>query len=69
MGVPYFKIQHLVARHQIRVFSSNYALYGDLSRRVMKALGYFSDEVEIYSIDEAFLRLSPYPSSVTLQRE
>jgi DNA polymerase V len=49
MGVPYFKIQHLVGQHQIRVFSSNYALYGDLSRRVMKALSYFSPEVEIYS--------------------
>jgi DNA polymerase V len=58
MGVPYFKIQHLVEQHQIRVFSSNYALYGDLSSRVMKTLRNFSDEVEVYSIDEAFLGLS-----------
>ncbi len=65
MVVPYFKIQHLVSEHQIRVFSSNYALYGDLSRRVMKALDYFSDEVEIYSIDEAFLRLSPHFGDLT----
>jgi DNA polymerase V len=49
MGVPYFKIQDLVRQHQIRVFSSNYALYGDLSRRVMSTLGYFSSEVEVYS--------------------
>jgi DNA polymerase V len=65
MGVPYFKIQHLVTQHQIRVFSSNYALYGDLSRRVMQTLGYFSDEVEIYSIDEAFLLLSPHFGDLT----
>jgi DNA polymerase V len=49
MGVPYFKIKHLVRQHRIRVFSSNYALYGDLSDRVMKTLSYFSPEVEVYS--------------------
>ncbi|WP_373538699.1 Y-family DNA polymerase [Chamaesiphon sp.] len=60
MGVPYFKIQELVRQHQIHVFSSNYALYGDLSNRVMLTLGYFSSEIEVYSIDEAFMRLSPH---------
>ena len=57
MGLPYFKIQHLVSRHRIQVFSSNYALYGDLSARVVEVLKRFSPAVEIYSIDEAFLRL------------
>ncbi len=57
MGVPLFKIQHLVSRHRIRVYSSNYALYGDLSARVVTVLRQFSPAVEVYSIDEVFLRL------------
>lgn len=57
MGEPLFKIQHLVRKHKIAVFSSNYTLYGDMSRRVMEVLGQFSDQVEVYSIDEAFLSL------------
>ena len=40
--------------------SSNYALYGDLSNRVMETLRTFSPQVEVYSIDEAFVRVSPY---------
>ena len=58
MGEPYFKVKHLVKKNKIEVFSSNYALYGDLSRRVMKVLKTFSPQVEIYSIDEAFIDLS-----------
>ncbi|MEO0804416.1 MAG: Y-family DNA polymerase [Cyanobacteria bacterium J06642_2] len=58
MGAPLFEIDHLVDRHDIQVFSSNYALYGDMSHRVMTALAQFAPEVEIYSIDEAFLDLS-----------
>ena len=58
MGEPYFKIKDLVKKKNIQVFSSNYALYGDLSRRVMKVLKGLSDTIEIYSIDEAFLDLS-----------
>ena len=57
MGEPLFKIQHLVRKHKIAVFSSNYTLYGDMSRRVMEVIGQFSPEVEIYSIDECFLTL------------
>ena len=56
-GVPYFKIKHLIKKHNITIFSSNYALYGDMSFRVMSLLSRFSPEVEIYSIDEAFLSL------------
>ncbi len=58
MGEPYFKVKDLVKKNNIRIFSSNYALYGDLSRRVMKVLKGFTDKIEIYSIDEAFLDLS-----------
>ena len=58
MGEPYFKVKNLVKKNNVKIFSSNYALYGDLSRRVMKVLKGFSDKIEIYSIDEAFLDLS-----------
>jgi DNA polymerase V len=60
MGEPFFKIRHLVERHQVQVFSSNYSLYGDMSQRVMLALSQFTPEIEIYSIDEAFLDLSGF---------
>ena len=58
MGEPYFKVKDLVRKNNIFIFSSNYALYGDISRRVMKTLKSFSDKIEIYSIDEAFIDLS-----------
>lgn len=58
MGDPYFKVRELIEQHGVAVFSSNYALYGDMSRRVMETLEGFAPEVEIYSIDEAFLNLS-----------
>lgn len=57
MGTPFFKIGYLVEKGKLAVFSSNYPLYGDMSLRVMTALNYFSPEVEVYSIDEAFLSL------------
>ena len=58
MGEPYFKVKDLVKKNKVEVYSSNYALYGDISRRVMKVLKTFSPIVEIYSIDEAFIDLS-----------
>lgn len=60
MGEPLFKIQPLIEKHNIQVFSSNYTLYGDISHRVMTTLEQFSPNVEIYSIDEAFLDLSGF---------
>lgn len=57
MGEPYCKCRPLFETHRVQVFSSNYALYGDLSRRVMEVLGRLEPEVEVYSIDEAFFRL------------
>lgn len=56
-GDPYFQIQHLCKRHGIAVFSGNHRLYGDMSSRVMAVLGSIVPEIEIYSIDEAFLHL------------
>jgi DNA polymerase V len=60
MGAPAFQITELLQQHQVAVFSSNYALYGDLSDRVMNTLARFADEIEIYSIDEAFLNLTAF---------
>ena len=57
MGEPYFKVKKIVKKNDVKVFSSNYSLYGDISRRVMKTLKQFSPQIEIYSIDEAFLNL------------
>lgn len=57
MGEPYFQVKELLERHQVFVFSSNYPLYGDLSRRCMHFLAQHAPAVEIYSIDEAFLDL------------
>lgn len=62
MGVPEFQIRPLLRAHQVQVFSSNYTLYGDMSQRVMETLEPFSPDLEIYSIDEAFLSLSDVTS-------
>ncbi|HEY8344157.1 MAG TPA: Y-family DNA polymerase [Bacillota bacterium] len=61
MGEPAFKIADFLRQNRVAVFSSNYALYGDLSHRVMSTLDRFTPELEIYSIDEAFLNLSGLP--------
>lgn len=55
---PYFEIAHLCRKHQVTVFSSNYTLYGDMSRRMMTILAEFASWQEVYSIDECFLDLS-----------
>ena len=60
MGVPAFEVADLIKRHNIEVFSSNYTLYADMSRRVMETLARFTPEIEIYSIDEAFLNLAGF---------
>ena len=61
MGEPYFKAKDIILKNNVHIFSSNYSLYGDLSRRVMRTLKRFNSEIEIYSIDEAFLDLSNFP--------
>jgi DNA polymerase V len=57
MGVPVFQIKSLSDREGVIVYSSNYELYGDMSARVMAALREFTEDVEVYSIDEAFVDL------------
>jgi DNA polymerase V len=62
MAAPVFQIEDIIRQHQVEVFSSNYALYAEMSRRFMNILGSFVDpcEQEIYSIDESFLELTAY---------
>lgn len=64
MGVPYFKIKDFCTYHKVHVFSSNYQLYGDLSQRVMDILMETGLEVEVYSIDEAFIK---FPDAMPLE--
>jgi len=59
-GVPAFQIRALIQRHGVHVLSSNYVLYGDMSQRVMDTLAAFSPNLEVYSIDEAFLDLAGF---------
>ncbi|BCQ60785.1 DNA polymerase V subunit UmuC [Pseudomonas sp. Boi14] len=58
MGEPYFQIKHKLRQHGIVAFSSNYALYGDMSERVMSLIESMVPAVEVYSIDEAFADLT-----------
>ena len=60
MGEPYFKAKDIIIKNNVNVFSSNYSLYGDLSRRVMRTLKRFNSDIEVYSIDEAFMDLSNF---------
>ncbi|MCP9199020.1 Y-family DNA polymerase [Gramella sp. GC03-9] len=60
MGAPAFQFEKLFQKNNVYVFSSNYALYGDMSRRVMNILSRFTPDIEIYSIDEAFLLLKGF---------
>ncbi len=57
MGTPYFRIRQFAQEHGVHVFSSNYALYADMSQRIMETLAELAPDVEVYSIDEAFLQL------------
>lgn len=66
MGVPVFQIKSEMQRHGILAFSSNYALYADLSSRVMRTLEEMAPRVEVYSIDEAFLDLTGIESALSL---
>jgi DNA polymerase V len=66
MGEPAFKMKELIGKNNVHVFSANFALYGDISERVMNVLSGFTPEIEIYSIDEAFLDLSGVPEEELL---
>jgi DNA polymerase V len=69
MGAPAFQWEHVFRKQGVAVFSSNYALYGDLSARVMRTLEDMAPAVEVYSIDEAFLDLSGVPEPEAFCRE
>ena len=58
MAIPVHQVQHLINRHHVHLFSSNYPLYADLSSRVMQCMESFTPQLETYSIDESFLDLS-----------
>lgn len=58
MGTAFFKAREVVEKNNVEVFSSNYALYADMSSRVMQTLSHFTPNMEVYSIDEAFLSLA-----------
>lgn len=68
MGVPLFQIQDMVEQHQVKVLSSNYPLYAEMSRRFHTILGQYvaPNEQEIYSIDESFLKLTAYSQNLNL---
>lgn len=67
MAAPYFKIKDELHRQRVTVFSSNYALYADLSNRVMSTLAEITPSVELYSIDEAFIDLSGVSNCISLE--
>lgn len=58
MGIPEFKVRPMIQKHNVAMRSSNYALYGDMSRRVMETLQTCTPNIEVYSIDEAFAEVS-----------
>jgi DNA polymerase V len=60
MGAPAFQYESVLKKHNVNVFSSNYALYGNMSTRVMNILSTFAPEIEVYSIDEAFLKFDGF---------
>ena len=62
MGMPWFKMKELARQHGIQAYSSNYALYGDMSNRVTSILRDYSPDLEVYSIDESFLRIEMSPT-------
>tara|TARA_B100000586_G_scaffold234241_1_gene184223 strand:+ start:1508 stop:2764 length:1257 start_codon:yes stop_codon:yes gene_type:complete len=66
MGEPVFKVRDIIDNNNIYVFSTNFALYGDMSSRVMSLLSDMSPEIEIYSIDEAFMNFTGVKDSVHL---
>ena len=69
MGVPLFKIKELVATENVQVFSSNYELYGDMSSRIVSVLRRYAPEIEIYSIDESFIKFDGVPDMVNLSSQ
>lgn len=69
MGEPVFKIKNFIKNNNIHVFSSNFELYGEISNTIMLELKKFSSEIEVYSIDEAFLKIKNNSNLLSLSKE
>jgi|TARA_B110000263_G_C15290762_1_gene503180 DNA polymerase V len=69
MGEPVFKIKNLIKNNNIHVFSSNFELYGEISKRIMLELKIFSSKIEVYSIDEAFMQIDNNSNLSALSQE
>ena len=69
MGEPIFKIRNLIKKNNVHVFSSNFELYGEISDRIMLELKKFSSELEVYSIDEAFMKINYTSDFSTISKE
>ncbi len=68
MGAPLHLYKEIIRKNNVIVYSSNYTLYGDMSSRVMNSFNYFVPDIEIYSIDEAFLSLKGFDNSIIYQK-
>ena len=68
MGAPLHLYKEIIRKNNVIVYSSNYTLYGDMSSRVMNSFNYFVPDVEVYSIDEAFLNLQGFDNSIIYQK-
>ncbi|EFK8875548.1 translesion error-prone DNA polymerase V subunit UmuC [Escherichia coli] len=68
MGAPFFQLRDMIRQHNVKVFSSNYALYADMSLRVMTTLEEMAPSVEVYSIDESFMNISGVSNCMSLDQ-
>ena len=68
MGAPLYQYKKLIKENNIYVFSSNYQFYGDMSQRVMESIKMMVSDVEVYSIDEAFIKMGPFINTDIISR-
>ena len=68
MGAPLHLYKEVIRKNNVIVYSSNYTLYGDMSSRVMNSFNYFVPDIEVYSIDEAFLNLQGFDNTIIYQK-
>ena len=64
MGAPLHLYYEVIKKNNVLIYSSNYTLYGDMSSRVMQSFSYFTPDIEVYSIDEAFLQLDGFQDKI-----
>ena len=68
MGAPAFKYKEVFQKNKVQIFSSNFTLYGDISNRVMSIISRYVPDVEIYSIDEAFIKFDGFSEDETNEK-